>query len=193
MSEARAGRIILLNGATSSGKSSIARALQATIETPFLHYSIDHLREAGVLPLARIRSGAFHWPDHREAFFEGFHRSVVAFAAAGNDLIVEHIVETPAWMARLVELLAGLDVFVVGVHCPLPELERREAARGDRPPGGARRDFETIHRHVAYDLEVDGRRPAEENARRVLDAWRARTPPGAFGRAVTITVAKSPH
>jgi chloramphenicol 3-O phosphotransferase len=193
MSEPGAGRIILLNGATSSGKSSIARVLQATIEAPFMHWSIDHLREAGALPLERIRSGEFAWPSHREAFFEGFHRSLSAFAGAGNDLIVEHIVETPAWMARLVELLDGFDVFFVGVRCPLDELERREAARGDRPQGGARRDFETIHGPATYDLEVDGRRPPEETAREILATWRERTWPGAFPRLATQTVAKSPH
>jgi len=39
---------------------------------------------------------------------------------------VDHIIEQEQWLADLVELLAPFDVFFVGVHCPLPELERRE-------------------------------------------------------------------
>ena len=35
------GRIIFLNGTSSSGKSSIAKALQNLLETPFLHVSAD--------------------------------------------------------------------------------------------------------------------------------------------------------
>jgi chloramphenicol 3-O-phosphotransferase len=54
-----AGQMILLNGASSSGKSSLARAVQATIDRPFWHISIDHLRDSGVLPSARIKSGEF--------------------------------------------------------------------------------------------------------------------------------------
>jgi hypothetical protein len=72
------GRIILLNGASSSGKSSLARALQSGIDTPFWHISIDHLRDSGVLPTARIRSGEFDWRSMRDAFFLGFERSLLA-------------------------------------------------------------------------------------------------------------------
>jgi len=177
-----AGRIILLNGASSSGKSSIARAVQARIGEPFWHYSIDHLRDAGVLPLDRIRTGEFPWPPMREPFFEGFHQSLAAFAQAGNNLIVEHIVETSGWMRRLMTLLAPFDVYFVGVHCPLDELEKRELARGDRRIGDARRDFETIHRHAVYDLELDATRPPADNADRLIAAWAERTPPSAFDR-----------
>lgn len=177
-----AGQVILLNGASSSGKSSIAREVQARIGAPFWHYSIDHLRDAGVLPLDRIRSGEFPWAAQREAFFEGFHRSLAAFVGPGNNLIVEHIVETPAWMARLIELLAGADVFFVGVHCPLAELERRELARGDRRIGDAARDFRGIHAHCAYDLELDGTAPPAANAERLIETWAARTGMRAFDR-----------
>ena len=158
-----AGEIILLNGASSSGKSSIARALQAAIDRPFWHVSIDKLREADVIPMARIRSGEFDWKGGlRGAFFEGFHRSLPAYAGAGNSLIVEHIVETEAWLRRLLELLTGFDVFFVGVHCPLEELERRERARGDRRIGEARRDFHTAHVHADYDLELDAVQTARD-------------------------------
>jgi chloramphenicol 3-O phosphotransferase len=176
------GKVILLNGASSSGKSSIALALQAIADEPFLHYSFDHLRGSGVLPLDRMRRGDFDWRQMRERFFEGFHRSLPAFAEAGNNLIVEHIVETPAWMARLVELLAATDVFFVGVHCPLDELERREAARDDRRPGEARSDYETVHRHAIYDVELNALVPPADNAETLWEAWRRRTRPGAFER-----------
>lgn len=176
------GHAILLNGASSSGKSSIARSVQARIDSPFWHISIDHLRDAGVLPMDRIRSGEFPWTPQREAFFEGFESALPAFLRPGNNLIVEHIVETSAWMQRLVSLLEGFDVFFVGVHCPLAELERREIARGDRRIGDARRDFYSVHNHATYDLELDSTEPPELNADRLIAAWRARTEPSAFSR-----------
>jgi chloramphenicol 3-O phosphotransferase len=179
------GKIILLNGASSSGKSTLARALQATIDEPFWHISIDHLRDAGVLPLNRIRSGEFDWKSMREAFFEGFHLSLPAYASAGNSLIVEHIIETQGWMARLVQLLMPYDVFFVAVHCNLTELERREALRGDRPRGSAHRDFETIHRYARYDLEIDGTDSCDLNVERLIAAWRARPSASTFQSMAT--------
>lgn len=178
----RPGRVILLNGASSSGKSSLARAIQARIDLPFWHISIDHLRDSGVLPTARIKSGEFDWRMMREAFFLGFERSLLAYVEAGNDLIVEHIMESEAWLLRLADTLAGHDVFFVGVHCALDELERRERERGDRPLGDARRDFHRIHSYCLYDLEVDGMHPREANAEAIIAAWQARRRPSAFDR-----------
>jgi chloramphenicol 3-O phosphotransferase len=177
-----AGKTILLNGASSSGKSSIARAVQDRIGEPFWHFSFDHLRDGGVLPLSRVRNGDFEWPRLRDPIFEGFDRSLPAFLQPGNNLIVEHIVETRAWMDRLVRLLDGFDVFFVGVHCPLEELERREIARGDRRLGDAARDFHTIHQHAVYDLELDSTRSPQDNADTLIQAWLARSSPSAFDR-----------
>lgn len=176
------GKIIFLHGASSSGKSTIARAVQARIAAPFWHISIDHLRDAGVLPQARFRSGEFKWATWRGQFFAGFHRSLVAYVAAGNNLVLEHILDGAGWHAELAQLLAPVDMFFVGIHCPLPELIRREAARGDRPAGDAERDFDVIHRGVRYDFEVDATADATTNADRIIAAWTARTPPSAFFR-----------
>ncbi len=182
MDAASPGKIILVNGASSSGKSTLCRALQAELDLPFWHYSIDHFRNTGVLPMERIDRGDFAWADLRDAFFEGFHRCLPALAAAGNNLVVEHIVETRAWMSRLVRLLAAFDVFYVGVQCPLADLLAREQLRGDRRPGEARLDHATVHTFGVYDLEVDSTRPLEVNVDGVLAAWRSRARPSAFER-----------
>ena len=174
------GKIIFLNGASSSGKSTLARGLQAELNEPFWHFSIDHLNDARVLPWDRIKSGEFPWGDQREAFFEGFHRCLPALAQAGNNLIVEHIIETRAWMDRLVGLLSTVDVFFVGIHCPLPELERRELARGDRRKGEAKADFEITHTFCPYDFEVSSMEPNAKNVAAVIAAWKSRRRPSAF-------------
>jgi chloramphenicol 3-O phosphotransferase len=175
------GHIILVNGASSAGKSTLCRAVQSRLDAPFWHFSIDHFR-GGVLPWDRIKRGDFQWADLRPAFFDGFHRCLPALAGAGNNLIVEYIVETPRWLSDLLALLAGCDVFFVGVHCPLAELERRERLRGDRRPGEAKRDYATAHTHCIYDLEIDGTRIADDNADAVIAAWRVRQAPNAFAR-----------
>ncbi|MDB5589374.1 MAG: chloramphenicol phosphotransferase [Devosia sp.] len=176
----RPASIIFIHGASSSGKSSLARGVQAKIDQPFWHISIDHLRDAGVLPSARITSGEFKWRDMRRPFFDGFHQSLAAYAHAGNSLIVEHILDTPGWHEDLIALLAPFDVFFVGVQCSLAELVRREQARGDRPIGSAEQDFNTIHRGLRYDLEISAELDANDNVERVISAWKTRTAPSAF-------------
>lgn len=176
------GKIILINGASSSGKSTLSRAVQKQLDEPFWHLSIDHLRESGVLPLDRVRAGDFLWNSMRPAFFQGFHNALPAIAVAGNNLIVDHIVETQEWMASLLSLLSSFDVYFVGLHCPPADLERRELARGDRRIGEALNDFQTIHSFVTYDLELDSTRPVEINAATLIAAWKQRGEPSAFNR-----------
>jgi chloramphenicol 3-O phosphotransferase len=172
------GRIIFLHGASSAGKSTIAKALRDSLDEPFLHVSSDQFLAAGMLPPRRDDGGPFDWWNQvRPRFFAGFHRCLPALAIAGNDLIVDHIIEFRSWRDELAVLLAELDVFLVGVHCNLDELDRREHARGDRRIGEGRAHVEVdgIHRFGSYDFEVDttdGVSPGLVDA--ILVAWRHR-------------------
>ena len=85
-------------------------------------------------------------------------------------------------MHRLVRLLEPFDVFFVGIHCPLPELERREIERGDRRIGEARQDYEVAHTFGTYDLEIDSTEPLDRNVQTVITAWTIRRRPSAFDR-----------
>ena len=132
--------------------------MQETLAEPFLHVSSDHLVASGMLPARRDREGPFAWwQQMRPRFFDGFHRCLPALATAGNDLIVEHIIEFRTWREDLARLLEGLDAFLVGVHCDLAEIDRRERSRGDRRIGEGRSHVETdlIHTFEPYDLDVD--------------------------------------
>ena len=176
------GKIIWINGASSSGKTTLAKALQANLDEPFWHFSIDHIRDSGMLPTERIKRKEFAWRAMRPAFFDGFYRCLPALAGAGNNLLIEHIVETEEGLHQMVELLRPFDVFLVGVHCPLPELERRETERGDRQMGSARQDYAITHSFLAYDIEVDSTQPLAQNVEAVIAAWKSRTSCCAFDK-----------
>jgi chloramphenicol 3-O phosphotransferase len=154
------------------------------MDTPFLYLSSDQLVSVGLLPDRRDAEGPFAWwEEMRPRFFAGFHRCIAAFAAAGNDLVVEHIIEFAAWRRELAALLAGFDVFLVGVHCDVEEIDRRERRRGDRRPGEGRThvELDRIHDFGSYDHEVDttsGVSP--ELIATIIDAWRHRGPVGAL-------------
>jgi chloramphenicol 3-O phosphotransferase len=113
--------------------------------------------------------------SERERFFNGFHRSIAVFAEADNDLIVEHIVEEQSWADDLAMLLAPFDVFWVGLHAPIEEVERREILRGDRTIGEARYHLKT-HDYCCYHIEVDSQQSLEDQVSQVISAWRRRPP-----------------
>lgn len=180
--------VILLNGASSSGKTTLARALQRALNEPFLYFSSDQLVAAGVLPeVDRIgTTGPRAWRNLRPQFFDGFHRATAGLAAAGNSLIVEHVIEFRSWYDDLLELLVDCDVFYVGVECPLPELERRERERGDRFIGEGRSHLEEgVHTWGPYDIRIDTSiSTTEENAGLILRAFNERKHPNAFQSAL---------
>jgi len=141
-----------------------------------------------MLPERRDDGGLFDWRlQVRPRFFAGFHRCLPALAAAGNDLIVDHIIEYPSWRTDLAELLAGVDVFLVGVHCDLTELDRRERERGDRRLGEGRTHIVTnkIHTFGPYDFEVDTTAGITAALiQSVINAWQARPAHRALHRPV---------
>jgi chloramphenicol 3-O phosphotransferase len=178
------GKIIIINGPSSSGKTTLALALQKQLDLPFIRFSFDLFIDHKAFPSEQIKSGKFSWEQMRPSIFLGLHQCLPALARAGNNIIFDHIIETKAWLYELVSLVSELDVFFVGLHCSLPELERRELQRGDRPPGDARQDFQTVHSIPTYDLELDSEHPLEENIMLLLQAWKERQRPSALDRMI---------
>lgn len=149
--------IILLNGTSSAGKTTLAKALQQIMDAPYLHVSVDDFED--MMPGREELGGAFEWQTVFNQVLSGFHRSLAALAAAGNNLVVDHVivqgVEPENWLSECLDQLAPFRVYFIGVHCALKELQRRELARGDREVGQAEGQMNRVHRHGIYDLEVD--------------------------------------
>lgn len=178
------GKIILLNGTSSVGKSAICSELQKQLDEVWCYFASDQLADAGFRDPGEKEIASDHeMPAERMRFFNGFHRAIPAFAYAGNNLIVEHIIEFDWWLADLKRLLVGYDVFFVGVHCPLEELEQRERQRGDRTIGEAAYHLKT-HDYCIYDFEVDSRDTPKTNAAKIIAAWRARNNSGVFTQSL---------
>lgn len=175
------GSIIILNGASSAGKTTVAKAVQQLMTEPFWHISFDQFDDGQMLPYRQESGPNAWWTVTRPRVFDAFHRCVPAIAGAGNNVIVEHVFEFDRWIRDLTSLLEECDVFLVGVHCPLEELERRERLRGDRKLGEAREHLRVVHSHGSYDFEIDtSARSPDENARLIVDAWASRRRPNAF-------------
>jgi chloramphenicol 3-O phosphotransferase len=145
------GLIVFLNGTSSSGKSSIARELLTILDEPYFHLPVDAfhaMRTSRESPAERLQAIL-------KRTWMGFHRAVAGMAAAGNNVVVDHLFSEPWRLDDCLDLFCPEDVVLVGVRCPLPELKRREQARGDRLPGLAARQIDQVHAHGVYDIECD--------------------------------------
>ena len=161
-------RVVLLNGVGSVGKSSLARALQACAREVYLHVPMDAFLD--MLPArtfgapdgftfeTRCVDGhavtAVHSGPAARRAMTGMRRAVAALADAGNHLIVDDVMlhdEDRDYAA----LLAGHELFRVGLMAPLDILEARERTRGDRLPGLARAQYARVHAGRTYDLMLD--------------------------------------
>lgn len=173
----------MLNGASSAGKSTICEVLQKELNEPFLRFSLDFfLYNSRVLPERREGDDSFSWTVMRPKLFEGYFNCLSGLVSAGNNLLVDYIIESKEQLEQLTKKLGRYDVFLVGVHCPLAELERREIARGDRSIGDAKKDLETVHTFTSYDAEVDSCNSPEMNAREIASAWVIRTYPAVMNQ-----------
>ncbi len=143
--------IIFLNGTSSSGKTTLAHALQRQLSTVYLHVPVDSF---GVMfPQSKLGDAEL-CASATPKLLAGFYRSIAALVDCGNSVIADTV--APAPHSEVFEpLFANFDVVYVAVRCPLEELERRESARGDRNIGLARSQFFEIHRALRYDIEVE--------------------------------------
>jgi chloramphenicol 3-O phosphotransferase len=204
------GRVVVLNGAPRSGKSSIARAIQETFDEPWMNLGVDvfgrHVTPPGYLPGMGLRPGGVR-PDLEAllpALYGAFYESVAAHSRHGLHVVVD-VGHHDAYSKPLGLLgdaarrLAGIPAFLVGVQCPLEVIMRRRAeaaAAGDTRyevvgPGGAipepvRRWQEEVHRPGIYDLEVDTSSATPEEAAAMIRARLDGLPPTAFAQLATL-------
>jgi chloramphenicol 3-O-phosphotransferase/ribosomal protein S18 acetylase RimI-like enzyme len=182
------GNILLLNGASSSGKTRILEALQTMLVEPYLNAGIDKF--IWMLPeryLDRplwddVLGRAADAGDMGHRLFSGMHRAIATLSRAGLNVIADHVLVEPAWVQDCAALFANLPAYLIGIRCPLEVLEQRERGRKDRTLGQARLQFERVHAHGVYDLEVDTSLIGPEECARMIREHLLYHPPQAFRR-----------
>ncbi len=164
---------IVLNGTSSSGKSSIAAELQELWPGPLQVSGLDTFLSVQSRPFfasdGRTVAG-FSWLPVTVAGQPAFdvvsgplglgmikasHAYWAACSAAGLDQVIDDVWLVPDQPAGLQRALAAARTLWVGVHCPLPVAAQRERDRGDRTVGTARGQYGVVHTHQAYDVDLD--------------------------------------
>ncbi len=174
----RVDPVIVLNGGSSSGKSSIARCLQRLLGPTWMTFGVDDLvralpggeevddliraRQDGDGPVGTEGSIEFG-PDGSVIVGEDFRRAeacwyagIAAMGRCGTGLILDEVfLGGRSSQERVASALAGLPVTWVGVRCDPEVAAAREHGRPDRVEGMARLQATAVHEGVVYDLVVD--------------------------------------
>ena len=150
MARSVAGRIIVINGPSSAGKTTLARAV----------------RDARAPTAAAVSPGPFIPPHcscspHQLAPLCNLDRShlrscsLTVGEVGGFDVIVDTVFERADCLAIAKAALAGHTYSLVALTCALDVLEASEKERGDRRLGQARGQFERVLQNASCDLTLD--------------------------------------
>lgn len=159
-------QIILLNGPSSSGKSSLAKALQSLI------------REKRAERYEVVSIDDFMTTDPKETIYEddvfeisgGMCSRTVELMESGCGVIIDHVITSERIFTQLTDAVQAWPMRTVHVACPLKILRQREKERGDRCPGSAEASFTFLYPKEGYDLTVDtALGSAAENARNIFE------------------------
>lgn len=162
--------VIILNGAGSSGKSTLAQRLMVGMKKPTVYHGFDFLIPT-LLPHEDSFKDAIE-PDDRtyirrldKDLYKKMHDNnlsllpliyefIVPLHKGGFNVIVDTLLIGDD-IIPLFTILNGIETYFVGVICSLEELQRRELQRKDRHEGQAEWAFRRIHENKIYDIEVD--------------------------------------
>lgn len=167
--------IIFLNGSSSAGKSSLAKAVQHLSDKPWLHFGIDSFTDmmSGkyVAFGEKARDGYYYFvPEENKngpvmkiedgplgnKVFEAIPLVAKVLSDSGNDLIIDEVLFGDDILKQYVSCLFKHIVYFVGVHCDISKLQEREILRGNRSIGLANDQINHVHSGIReYDIVVD--------------------------------------
>lgn len=183
----RTGIVIILNGPSASGKSSIQKEFQSLMmPNLWVKHGIDSLFDQ---PLPDINpENLEHWQnpnpirwikitkhedqnimtlfigDQGDKVAYGMNSAIAAYAQNGSNIIMDYIAYKKEWIHDLQKKLKNSKTYFIKINAPLAVLEQREQSRGTSPVGHARSHYDTVHWDIVYDLEIDS---SKQNPREI--------------------------
>lgn len=147
------GRIIFLNGVTSSGKTSIVEALQNREDCYFYVAANDLFQE--MVGERFLREN--YWQHLSRVILLMYHTARL-FSDLGHDVLIDGIlVERPEitpHYQQMKTILAENPLSIVEVACPLEICRERNIARGDRYEHQSQEQAELMSKNIEYAMTV---------------------------------------
>jgi len=163
------GRIIFLNGVTSSGKTSIVDALQE-YEEPFFYVVANDLFEQ-MVGERFLRQD--YWKHLGEVIIMMYHTAKL-YSDMGKNVLIDGILverdEVRPHYRQLMDILKDNPLDVVEVYCPLEICRERNIARGDRYETQSEEQAALMAKGIRYTMRVDtSQNTPEECAAQIVE------------------------
>lgn len=164
------GRILYLNGVTSSGKTSIVEALQARRDVFFYVVANDLFQEM----IGEDYLQEDYWKYLGEVILMMYHTAKL-FSDLGKNVIIDSILVERDGVAphyeRMKEILQDNPLDIVEVFCPLDICRQRNTERGDRYETQSDEQANLMAPDIQYSFRVDtSRLSPDECADAILKA-----------------------
>ena len=144
-------RILLLNGPSSSGKSTLARCLQERLRTR----NGDQVDVVSIDDFLTMNADDAIYEDDVYAVCPERCDRVRESLRRKDGVIVDHVITSERIYRLLLDSFAAYRLLLVRVTCPVSVLNERERQRGDRRPGSAEASAQYLYPQAGYDGSVD--------------------------------------
>ena len=148
------GRIIFLNGVTSSGKTSIVEAIQERDDVFFYVVANDLFQE--MVGDKYLREN--YWKYLSEVIIMMYHTAKL-YSDMGKNVLVDGILtereEIKPHYRQLLEILKDNPLDIVEVFCPLEICRQRNIIRGDRYETQSQEQYDLMAGNIKYSTRVD--------------------------------------
>lgn len=176
--QTQSGTVIILNGPSAAGKSSVQKAFQKlNMPKLWIKIGIDNLFDFPMPDITQEnlqywqaknpirwvssttdsegkKSIELHVGSQGQKVALAMNSAIAAYAREGLNVVVDYIAYKEEWLSDLETKLKPFMAVFVAVDISIEELERREAARKTSPVGHTRSHYNQVYWNKAYDLRV---------------------------------------
>jgi len=143
---------IVLHGPTSAGKTTLAKALQATSPVPAFYVSLDAFV---TMSNRRDMRSDQERAEVYKLHCDNLRATLARIAQTEFDIILDLVLRDEAELQACLKVLSARATYIIGVSAPLHVLEARERARSDRASGIAKEQTVDPVYKRPYDLMLD--------------------------------------
>ena len=145
-------KTIIVDGVSSAGCTSLVKKFCELTKGEYRGLYIDEFTNR--LPKdmwERCSNSDKGWSEIGIAF----NQHIASVLKQHDKIIADAFYKLPIARDHLFNIIGRKNIFYVQLFCSVEELERREIARGDRPRGLARNQFDDVYSFTEYDFKLD--------------------------------------
>ena len=150
-------QIILLNGPSSSGKSTLSKTLQQLFKLNNKQYEIVSIDD-----FMKISTSETIYEDDVFEISQDMCNAAIKLLEKAEGVIVDHVITSERIFKQFINMAKPYKLLTVHVTCPLDTLIKREKERGNRCLGSSESSYKYLYPKDGYDLTVDTHLLAKE-------------------------------